>query len=193
MWRLLLVISVVVIGIYMCVAYKTLFPCGDLTPHDAQEKERERRRYRVMRYIGIALVIIGAVLGVYFYYTKQIKFRARMPNDCKACRLYINRHRGLRPYSVDEYRMLKQHAAACKLCSDMCFDMVQILDRDPTVKQSERLSAKQDCADTTKHAILAKKELERLGSKIQSTRTRLWHAAKTVGAEPTWDPFPTVK
>ena len=113
-----------------------------------------------------------------------------MNSDCATCKLYVQRHRGLRPYRPEEYATLQQHAAACKTCSNMCFDYIGLLSKDPNTKALELKNAKDTCADTTKHAIYAGKELQRVAGKLRGKQISHWRAAEEVGAKPVWGPFP---
>lgn len=181
-WQLLLTLLVLIVGVYLLLAYRD----------DQKLSPRQRSNYRNKRNIGIALIVISVCLGVYFYYTGRISFKASMPSDCDICKLYVKRHRELRPYHVDEYQKLKNHAVACNSCSRQCFEFIQLVEKDPDVSRAKVQQYKQSCAEKTKHAILAKKELDRLGLKLREQQVRHYQGAIAVGGRPTWDPFPEV-
>ncbi len=184
-WKILLTATILAIGIYMLLAYSSRSKATEELTYE------QRNNYRIKRHIGIFLIITSVILGVYFYYTGQIKFRANMNNDCKTCRLYVHRHRGLRPYRPEEYTLLKEHAASCKTCSDKCFDYIGLLTNDPLAKPGELQRAKDNCADTTQHAMLAAKELKRVEGKVRAKQVSHWKGAQAVGATH-WDPFPQI-
>ncbi len=178
-WKVFLTAAILAVGLYLIIMYRD----------NPDLRYPEKCRYRTLRYIGWVIFVGGFALGIYFYCTGGIKFKAKMPNDCGTCKLYINRHRGLRPYSVDEYQRLKSHAAACNVCSDMCFDEIELLQRYPPVNQAELKRKKEACADTTKYAILARNNLGHLESKMRGQQAQYWKAA---GSETVWSPFPQV-
>ncbi len=186
-WKVLLTTTILIIGIYMFLTYSS---CNKAVSELTSEQLAD---YRTKRYIGIFLIITSVILGVYFYYTGQIKFRANMNNDCQTCRLYIQRHRGLRHYRPEEYTLLKQHSASCKTCSDMCFNHIGLLERNPlSAKPGEVQRVKTECSDTTKYAILAAKELKRVEEKVRAKQVAYWEAVQAVGKKTDWDPFPKV-
>lgn len=177
---MLLTAILLAVGIYMLIVYREM----------PQLTKEQLANYRIKRNIGIFLIITSVIFGIYFWSTGQ-KFRATMNSDCATCKLYVQRHRGLRPYRPEEYRLLQQHAASCNSCSQMCSDYVDLLSNNPTTKPGELKKANADCADTTKHAILARNELKRVEGKLRGKEVSYWRAARE-GGETYWDPFPQV-
>jgi hypothetical protein len=170
-------------------AYLIIYNRGDGPVALTEEQRRKRVMHRRVGYAAISAAV--AMLG-YFVYTRAIVFRAEMPSDCKVCKLYTQRHRGLRPYSAGEYKLLQKHADACNTCSKMCFDEVKIL-REYHKSDSPALKKVQaGCVETTKSAMLARKELDRLTSNIRGNDSKFWEAATKMGQKPKWDPFPTI-
>lgn len=181
-WKLFLIAALLTIGLYLVIMYQD---SPKLSP-------TEKSTYHTRRQMGWVIIVGSIVLGGYFYYQGTLTFKVHMPSDCQTCKLYVHRHRGLRPYTVNEIDKLRTHASACNTCSDMCFDEIQLLKRNPPVNQTLLANKKASCADTTKHAILARNELDRLETRLGQKKTSFWQGAQKVGANTSWDPFPKV-
>lgn len=187
---LIILISLFCVGLYLVVAN------WDKREHHPRQRATRRRR----RYIGYALLIGALGYGIYLWYNKSSVFSASMPNDeCKSCQVYIKRAQGLQPYRAEEFQQLKNHARDCNVCSNMCFDYIQLLERYPPQEakelpnyRKEVSERKKSCAETTKYAMRAKKELDRLSSKMRANQARIWASAQEAGGRPTWNPFPEV-
>ncbi len=142
----------------------------------------QRKRYRMMRYTGIALLVIAFGLCIYFYYTETVSFKATMNgNACNVCKLYAQRSRALRPYSIGEYKRLQQHTLGCRLCSKECAEMME--DAKRLGMPAEKI--KTECVNTTITALKAQKELDRLTGKMREKQLAYWRATKPGTAPPT--------
>lgn len=187
MIKVIIVVVSIAIGSYVLLS--------NLDESDLPKQEREKRR--IYRYIGIAMLCGAIILGIYSHGYK--KHSAQMPNDCAICDNYIRRKKNLRPYSTNEYQLLKNHATSCHTCSNMCFDYIQLMEKyPPTEKEKmpeyrrELSNRKKSCLTTTQYAIKAKKDLDLLSSKIRGGQARAWAVANEAGGHPTWSPFPEV-
>lgn len=178
-WKLLLILTICICGVYYLLAYQ------DKPSLTVVEKQKYRRN----RYIGIALIVVSIGIGAYFYYNSQA-VKASMPGECDTCKIYINRHRDLRPYKPEEYAALGQHLEACTNCSRQCEDMANLLQKDPRVKPADLRVYKNSCAEITKNAIYASNEYKRLGNRLRAGGVKAWETAHRVGAQPVWNPFP---
>ena len=100
-----------------------------------------------------------------------------MPGDCEDCNIYVKRHTDLRPYTAGEIKTLTAHANACRQCSDMCVDRLSLAKKASQrgIKSEENVERiKQDCVKSTKFAILAKNELERLTKGVRKRYGKFW-------------------
>lgn len=131
-------------------------------------------RNKRCRYFGIILMVIGLVLLIYsgylYFYSESNDFikinNGNLSNSCKNCQQFSDRRKLLKPFSLDEYSILEKYALDCNKCSSECANDILLAERNAKlggfpVSQND----KQKCIETTKEAILAKQQLERLAEK----------------------------
>lgn len=174
-----------IIGVYLIIAYQ---------PHKGTyikllNKEQERKE-RMYRHLGLIFIVVSIGLGLYFYYTGRVTIKTQMPNSngCRSCQHYITRHRNLNPYKESEYSLLVDHAKGCDDCSRQCLDNIQI--ESQYLPRAKINQMKNECINTTKNAMYANSELNRLTEKLRQKQSRLWQATK----QPEYNPlfFPQV-
>lgn len=130
-------------------------------------------RNKRCRYFGIILMVIGIVLllysgYLYFYAEKNsIKINtSNLSNPCKNCQDFTKRRKTLKPFSLEEYPILQKYADDCNKCSNECTNDILLAERNAKLGGFPvSQTAKQECIETTKEAILAKQQLERLAEK----------------------------
>ena len=174
-WVLFGVGAVMAIGIYLLLAYAD----------DSSLPDTIRSRYTKIRYVGYTLIIASIAFTAFAVFSNKIKFTASMPGDCETCRVYINRHRNLQPYSANEFSLLQKHSQACNTCSSKCFDEIKLLEKHQP-KAPELPSKRSICGDITKHAVLARNELERLKPKLYAKQLATQKVLHDVGGEADW-------
>ena len=181
-YKLALIILLVLLGIMLIAIYWSPKHNPGDTVHVRKDKEKF---YFLMRAVGGGMLLTAIAGGIYLYCKGEIKFKAEMPGSCKTCQQYVQRHRGLRPYSVNEYSQLQQHVSACNTCSNMCFDEIQLLQQHEPNRYDLR-NKKKSCAETTKHALLARQELSRLESKLKDRQVQYLKAVDRSGGSANW-------
>ncbi len=167
--KIVIVMLLVLVGVYCYCSYRDSDKLSDV----------QRKRYKMLRYTGIAVLLIAVSLCIYFYCTepKSQRFKATMGDACKDCELYTRRHRDLRPYSVGEYKLLQKHARGCRECSDQCTQILSGAKKLNIKADTEFL--KKECISITESALKANRELGRLTEKLRGKQIAYWRANPT--------------
>ncbi len=105
-WKLLLTLLLLVIGLYLLLAY----------PDDPMLTSQQRDDHRTKRYIGIALIVgVGAIcLGMYFNNTRNYKgtMSDGQKDSCATCNDYKGRTRNPN-WPLDYLKMYKRNCTDC--------------------------------------------------------------------------------
>lgn len=149
---------------------------------DTKESTPEERHLNKLKRSAGYLFILVAIAAI--VYTQYTTVSAQLASDCSVCKTYIDRTKAARPYSKSELGVLKRQADSCNNCSKMCFDEIELLQKYNPKNAGEINVKKTACMNTTKHAILAKKELNRLQERIAAERVGDWRRAKAVNIFP---------
>jgi len=98
---------------------------------------------------------------------RQIAGGKNYLSACEGCQEYVRRSQSLRPFKLEDLELLKLYAEACNQCSIDCMEDLELAKRSATLTGNSKIKneIKTKCIESTKAAILAKKEQDRLESK----------------------------